>query len=362
MNKKNILKAIISSIVILLPIIFGVIFWDSLPDTITTHFGADGTPDGASSKAFAVFALPLIMLALHWLCVITTFLTNRKREQSDKVYTLLFFIMPMISIFVSALIYATAFNFDLHLGSFVCILFGLMFVVMGNYMPKVTRNRTMGIKIKWTLASDENWAATHRVAGRVWFFGGFVVMLGALLPVNALMVAALPAILLLVLIPTVYSYVFYKKQLARGEIDETKTLVTKKDKIIGIVCTAVVIVLLIGVGILMFTGNVEYSLGDDALTVEATYYDSSTVKYADIDSVELCEDLNIGARQMGFASAKLSLGIFKSDALGTYTLYSYSGADAHVVIKSGDKTLVIGLENEDAARLLCKALEQRVGN
>lgn len=362
MNKKNILKAIISSVVILLPIIFGVIRWDSLPDTITTHFGADGVPDGASSKAFAVFGLPLIMLALHWLCVIATFLTNRKREQSDKVYTLLFFIMPMISIFVSALIYATAFNFDLHLGSFVCILFGVMFAVMGNYMPKVTRNRTMGIKIKWTLASDENWAATHRVAGKVWFFGGFVVMLGAFLPTNAMMIAVLPATLLLVLIPTVYSYVFYKKQLTRGEIDETRTLVTKKDKIIGIVCTAIVTVLLIGVGILMFTGNVEYSLGDDALTVEATYYESSTVKYADIDSVELCEDLNIGARQMGFASAKLSLGIFKSDALGTYTLYSYNNADAHVVIKSGDKILVIGLENEDEARLLCNMLTKKIGD
>ena len=302
------------------------------------------------------------MLALHWVCVLTTFLTNRKNGQSDKVYTLLFFIMPMLSIFVATLIYATAFNYDLHLGSILCVISGLMFVLMGNYMPKITRNRTMGIKIKWTLASDENWAATHRVAGRVWFFGGFVVMLGALLPVNALIIAALPAILLLVLIPTVYSYVFYKKQLARGEIDEMKTLVTKKDKIIGIVCTAVVTVLLIGVGILMFTGNVEYSLGDDALTVEATYYESSTVKYADIDSVELCEDLDIGARQMGFGSAKLSLGIFKSDEFGTYTLYSYSGADAHVVIKSGDKTLVIGLENEDEARLLCKALEQRVEN
>ena len=362
MSKKNVIKAIISSVVILLPIIFGVIRWDSLPDTITTHFGADGTPDGASSKAFAVFALPLIILALHWVCVLTTFLTNRKNGQSDKVYTLIFFIMPMISIFVSALIYATAFNFDLHLGSFVCILFGVMFVVMGNYMPKITRNRTMGIKIKWTLASEANWAATHRVAGRVWFFGGFVVMLGAFLPTNAMMIAALPAILLLVLIPTVYSYVLYKKQLARGEIDETRTLATKKDKIIGIVCTAVVTVLLIGVGILMFTGDVEYSLGDDALTVEATYYESSTVKYADIDSVELCEDLDIGARQMGFGSARLSLGIFKSDDLGTYTLYSYSGADAHVIIRSGERTLAIGLENEDEARLLYNMLTKKTGD
>lgn len=362
MNKKNILKAIISSIVILLPIIFGVIFWDSLPDAITTHFGADGTPDGASSKAFAVFGLPLILLALHWVCVLTTFLTNRKNGQSDKVYTLLFFIMPMLSIFVATLIYATAFNYDLHLGSILCVIFGLMFVLMGNYMPKITRNRTMGIKIKWTLASDENWAATHRVAGKVWFFGGFVVMLGALLPLGALMIAALPAILLLVLIPTVYSYVFYRKQLASDEIDETRTLVTKKDKIIGIVVTIVITILLIGVGILMFTGDVKATAGENALVIEATYYDDLTLTYDKIDSVELCEDLNIGARQMGFGSARLSLGIFKSDALGTYTLYSYNGADAHVVIRSGERTLVIGLENEDEARLLYNMLTKKIGD
>ena len=365
MNKKHILKAIISSIVILLPIVFGVIFWDSLPDTITTHFGADGTPDGASSKAFAVFALPLIMLALHWVCVLTTFLTNRKNSQSEKAYSLIFFIMPMLSIFVATLIYATAFNYDLHLGSILCVISGLMFVLMGNYMPKITRNRTMGIKIKWTLASEANWAATHRVAGRVagrvWFFGGFVVMLGALLPLGALMIAALPAILLLVLIPTVYSYVFYRKQLARGEIDETRTLVTKKDKIIGIVVTIVITILLIGVGILMFTGDVTATAGIDELKIEATYSESSVVKYSDIISVELCEDLDIGARQVGFGSAKLSLGIFKSDALGIYTLYSYNSADAHVVIKTSEATLVIGLESEAETKALYEDIAEKIG-
>ena len=360
MNKKLILKAVISSFVILLPIIFGVIFWDSLPDTITTHFGSDGMPDGTSGKAFTVFGIPLIMLALHWVCVITTLFTNRKRAQSDKVYGLLFFLVPMISTFVSALIYATAFNFDLHLGSFVCILFGVMFVVMGNYMPKVTRNRTMGIKIKWTLASDENWAATHRVAGRVWFFGGFVIMLGAFLPINALMIAFFPVLLLLVSIPTVYSYVFYRKQLANGEIDNTKTLVKKRDKIIGIIVTVVTAIILVGVGFLMFTGDVTATAGADALKIEASYSESSVVKYSDIISVELCEDLDIGARQVGFGSAKLSLGIFKSNALGIYTLYSYNSADAHVVIKTSEATLVVGLESEAETKGLYDELVQKL--
>ena len=66
MIKKNMKKCIISSILILLPILAGLIFWNRLPDSMTTHFGADGNPDGTMGKAVAVFVLPLILLAV-WL-------------------------------------------------------------------------------------------------------------------------------------------------------------------------------------------------------------------------------------------------------------------------------------------------------
>lgn len=361
MIKRNLIKAIISSVVILLPIVFGIIMWDSLPDVLTTHFGADGVPDGTSGKGFAVFGIPLVMLALHWVCIITTLLTNRKREQSDKVYGMLFLIMPMISTFVSVLIYATAFNYTLHLGSFAAILFGLIFVLMGNYMPKVTRNRTMGIKIKWTLASDANWAATHRLAGKVWFFGGFAIMLGAFLPINAMMIAFFLLTLLLVLIPTVYSYVFYKKQLARGEIKSKDSLVKKSDKIVGIVVTIVISIILVSVGFLMFTGNVSAIVGESALEIKATYYDDLSLKYDKIDSIKYRESGDLGARQMGFGSAKLSLGIFKSDELGSYTRYTYNSTKSYILISSEGKTLVLNLATDAETKTLYDELVLKMG-
>ena len=361
MIKRNLAKAIISSIIILLPIVFGIISWDSLPDVITTHFGADGVPDGTSGKGFAVFGVPLVMLTLHWICIIATLFTNRKREQNDKVYGMMFFIMPMISTFVSVLIYSTAFNYTLHLGSFVSILFGVTFMVMGNYMPKVTRNRTMGIKIKWTLASDANWAATHRFGGKVWFFGGFIIMLGAFLPLNALIIAFFFVTLLLVLIPTVYSYVFYKKQLARGDIKTEVSLVKKSDKIIGIVVSTIIVTILVGVGILMFTGEVTATLGENALEIGATYYKESVVKYDDIDYIEYRESGDLGARQYGYGSARLALGIFASDELGSYTRYTYTAPSAYILIKSGDKTLVVGLESDAATKALYDELAERIG-
>ena len=362
MIKRNLIKAIISSVIILLPIVFGIIVWDSLPEVMTTHFGSDGIPDGTSGKGFAVFGIPFVMLALHWVCIITTLLTNRKREQSDKVYGMLFLITPMISTFVSVLIYATAFNYTLHLGSFVSILFGLTFTVMGNYMPKVTRNRTMGIKIKWTLASEANWAATHRLAGKVWFFGGFVMMLGVFLPIDAMMIAFFAVTLLLILIPTVYSYVFYKKQVERGEIKSEETLVKKSDKIVGIVVGIVIAIILGGVGFMMFTGDITATAGDSALTVDATYYDSVTLDYDKIDSIEYRESGDLGTRQYGFGSAKLSLGIFKCDAHGSYTRYTYNATKSYILISSEGKTLVINLTTDAETKALYDEIMLKKGN
>ena len=72
MIKKNLKVLIITSIVILLPILAGLILWNQLPEQIPTHWNAAGEIDGWSSKPFAIFGLPAIMLAAQWLCVLGT--------------------------------------------------------------------------------------------------------------------------------------------------------------------------------------------------------------------------------------------------------------------------------------------------
>ena len=57
--QKHKMLLILTSCVILLQIVVGVALWDQLPDPMPTHFGANGEPDGWSSKPFAVFGLPL---------------------------------------------------------------------------------------------------------------------------------------------------------------------------------------------------------------------------------------------------------------------------------------------------------------
>lgn len=84
MLKKNKIKVIISSIIILLPALFGIIMWNDLPDIITTHWGADGNADGLSGKVFAVFGTPIILLIFHFVCLLLLHWIKNKKIKIKK--------------------------------------------------------------------------------------------------------------------------------------------------------------------------------------------------------------------------------------------------------------------------------------
>ena len=125
--------------------------------------------------------------------------------------------MPILSLLCAGLSYALSAGISLSVGRITTLSLGLMFAAIGNYLPKCRRNYTIGIKVTWALASDENWNATHRFAGKVWVIGGVAVMLAALLPEGWNVFAAVLGAVVISVIPAVYSYRYYKGQLARGE-------------------------------------------------------------------------------------------------------------------------------------------------
>ena len=63
----------------------------------------------------------------------------------------------------------------------------------------------------------------------------------------------------------------------------------------------------------------------------------------------------------GFASSKLLYGWFKNDELGSYTRYTYTDSESAIVIRSGERVLVISAEDAAATRALYEALLEKVG-
>lgn len=359
MIKNNKWKLIISSIIMLLPIFVGLIFWNELPEQMTTHWGAGGNADGWSSRPFAILVLPLFMLAMHWVCIFFTAIDPKNKNQNRKVFGMVLWICPIASIFCNALIYATAFGKEFNADVIGLLLIGIMFVFLGNYLPKCKQNYTIGIKVKWALENEENWNATHRMGGKLWVVGGLLMMACVFLPDAVIPWAMVVLLPVMAVIPIVYSYAYHRKQVNEGTATITPIPKSKTGIFITIALLALVAVILIFVGFLTFTGNIEVEYGNTSFNIKASFWNDLTVDYDAIDNIEYREHDDPGSRINGLGGARLLAGAFQNNEFGNYTRYSYVDCDACVILTVDGKTLVINGPDEESTKGIYEELLAR---
>ncbi len=356
MLKANKGKLILSSIIILLPILIGILLWNELPDTLAIHWSIANNPDGFSSKAVAVFLLPCILLALHWLCLIITQFDKKQQAQNKKALNLIFWIMPAISLLCSGIIYFAAFGTASNMLRLLPVLFGVMFLVIGNYLPKIKQNHTLGIKLSWTMRNEENWNKTHRLGGKIWFIGGLIILAASLLPTSWMLGVVFATLAVCVIIPTVYSYRLYLAHKKAGIVYPPLS----QSKTPFIISLVAVILILAAVLVIMFTGSIQAECTDTALKIDATYAENLEIPYQQIDSVEYRKSNVDGHRVYGFGSAKLLLGTFENEEFGSYTRYTYTGCKSCILLTAEDKILVINCEDAEKTEALYNALLEKI--
>ena len=211
MKKINLNLLILTSIFTLLPILLGGILWKDLPASLPSHFGLDGQADGFSSKLEVVFLIPLVMLGLHFFAVVVTSLDPKASHVSPKMKTLVYWLVPFISGLVQLSIYGAAFGLIGNSTRIGLVMVGIVFLVVGNYLPKTKQNYTVGIRLPWTLDSEENWNKTHRLAGRLWVLGGLIILVNGFLS-WAVFYVFFGVLLVMVLVPIFYSYWISRSQ------------------------------------------------------------------------------------------------------------------------------------------------------
>ncbi|MBQ7800842.1 MAG: SdpI family protein [Oscillospiraceae bacterium] len=343
MMKENKKQLIVSSIIILLPILIGLLLWNRLPDTVATHWGADGTADGWGSKAFAVFAPPLILLATHWLCVLVTSADPINKKHNAKAKKMVLWTIPIVSLFSSAMLYGTVLDAKLNMASITFAVVGLLFLGLGNYLPKVRQNYTIGIKVPWALHNEENWNATHRFGGKVWVIGGLALLLLSFLPMNFTMVLMVIILLVMGFTPMIYSYLYYRKQVAgcTASVSEIPAEVQKQNSAI-LKGTLIFLVIIFAIlGFLLFSGHIDVIYEADSFTLDPSQWNSLTVDYEDIEAIEYRDGNVEGTRTWGLGSFRLLLGSFENEEFGSYTRYTYYRPEACVILTVEGKTLVI---------------------
>jgi uncharacterized membrane protein len=209
MIKKNKVTLIITTLVMLIPMFIGLLLWDKLPEQIPSHWNIHGVVDGWSSKGFAVFFFPALLMTIHWVCVFASCTDPKAKNYHPKMIGLVLWICPVLSLILNSLVYTAALGYPINMEIIMPLLVGLMFIIVGNLLPKCRQSYTMGIKLPWTLANEENWNKTHRFGGKVWAVGGVIIMATAFLGSFWLLIATM---VVMVAAPTIYSYCLYRKQ------------------------------------------------------------------------------------------------------------------------------------------------------
>lgn len=345
---------ILTSLLTLLPIPVGLLLWNRFPEQMITHWGITGQPDSWGSIPFAVFAPPLLMLAVQWLCVLFTAKDPGNQGRNAKIQKLVLWTIPIISNFSSYMMYALALGVEFSVDKLMIAPLGLLFAAIGNYLPKTKMNRTIGIKVPWAYSSEANWNATHRFAGKLWVIGGLITALAAFLPTDAGVWVMVIAMVILSVVPIAYSYRFYKKEKAAGKAVNAGYSATDKKVLKG--SAVFLVVLTVFVLYVLFAGNIDYHFREDYLLIDTNMYTDHVVYYDAIEDVEFREENVGGLRVGGYGSFRLLMGYFKNEEFGTHIRYTYYKPESCIIVTLKGQTLVLSGENREETQAIYQEL------
>ena len=192
----------------LVAILPGLMVYDRLPEEIVTHFGLDGTPDGYSSRLFAVIGLPLVVALVQIVYCITTnlFRKNKEMNRAEKVIR---FLSPTMLYAIQIFLLMYAMGKAANILTFIGVIETVMCLVLGNYLPKVRRTTFFGIRTPHTLANEEVWDRTHRFAGVLYIIAGIICMF--MTGTGMHLVLLLTLLLVTIGIPFIYSEILYRR-------------------------------------------------------------------------------------------------------------------------------------------------------
>lgn len=214
MNTVNWKKESLLWLLMLLPLAYLAYVWNSLPETIPTHFNAAGEPDGWGSKNTLIYVSAFLGLGIYLLMSVIPVIDPKKKlgQMGKKYYAIKFIMVAFMSLLACFITYsAKAGGFGANM---IYLLIGLLIAVLGNYFPSIKHNYFIGIRTPWTLENEVVWKKTHRLGGKLWVAGGILISILALLFDNmeSYLIVFMVIVGVISLIPLVYSYLEFKKQ------------------------------------------------------------------------------------------------------------------------------------------------------
>lgn len=202
MKKINWNFLIFTCMICLLPICMGLYFYEELPETMAIHFNIENQADNFASKNFVLFGLPIIMVLLQAFCCIISDINENKKGNPPKIIKIMKWFIPFLTIIIYTLTILVGLGKTVDIGKIISIVLGLMFLVMGNYMPKMSYDDAKG-NINPLPASEKSFKQMMRLWGYTFVIGG-IAIIGAIFISNKVAFFTIIGLCLIVFIESIY--------------------------------------------------------------------------------------------------------------------------------------------------------------
>lgn len=207
------MKKWIPIILIITSVIISIVAFPFMPDQVPTHWNMQGEVDDYSSRLFNAVFMPGMILFIYITLIVTPKI-DPKKDNYQKFTGMYFIIMVstiLLLIAIQIITTLVALGYDINIQIIISELVGVLFIVVGNYLPRARQNFFVGVKTPWTLMNEVVWDKTHRLSSKVFVIAGIVFMLSVFLPATIQIYVIITTIALLVIIPIVSSYIFYRQ-------------------------------------------------------------------------------------------------------------------------------------------------------
>ncbi|MDH4141382.1 MAG: SdpI family protein [Chloroflexota bacterium] len=190
--------------------------WLQLPADaqVPIHWGPDGQPDGWADKTVGLLLLPFLASGVAALLAIIPRIEPRRTniERSGKAYGAIWIGVMALLGGLHILAVSVAMGAAVDITRLLFVGMGVLFIVIGNYLPKVRSNYMAGIRTPWTLTSEVAWTKTHRLGGWLFVIEGIVFLVLGLAGTTGtlLITAVIGGLLVLVGVTFAYSYFVWK--------------------------------------------------------------------------------------------------------------------------------------------------------
>ena len=215
------IKSVVYTILTGLPLVATLVSLFFMPETVAVHFDINNQVDRWGSK-YELLILPIVALVMGIVLIISAKRIDKKENSGNnnyKVFTTVgIVILAVFNIINYYILYIgftnaqTLDNMQFDIYSLLVLMFGVMFVIIGNIMPKIRTNYVLGIRNKWTKSSEIVWKKAHRVGGFTSIFTGLIAIVASFVFSGQVSIIILIGLLLVnAVVTTIYSYAVSKK-------------------------------------------------------------------------------------------------------------------------------------------------------